>query len=324
MNGGRHLEKRVSELAFHGQWRALLDLLWNHQDFVNAASEKNGYTPLHQAAWHGADLSVIGELFAIGADRSLRTKNKDQTAHDIAKEKHAHRPDLEYVLTPGKRSLSQMMRKVMADLPDLFEAYDGNRVVCDRLIESLSSDWISYTNEDVEARLDSALRAITGVPLSSSRGITFQVGESFTFKADTQFWRNRFIPSLQSTMSRAHVTPIQEEWAVISDLFDPAPTTWGLRGDLFLWMQMRQTFWCVEIPREPQDLEGLVSAAFALYTGTALARDVTVRVNHLAHGGMSSGMVSGEFWVETFIPLLIQRSQWLQNTWERKTGLMGS
>jgi len=259
---------------------------------------------------------VIGELFAIGADRSLRTKNKNQTAYDIAKEKHAHRPDLEYVLAPGRRSLSQMMRKVVADHPRLFKDYDGNRVVCDRLTECVSSDYISGTNEEVTAPLDSAFRAITGVPLSSLRGVTFHLGEGFEFQVDTDFWRNQFIPLLQSIMSRAHVTPIQSEWAVVSDLFDPAPSPWGLRGDLFLRMEMRQAFWCVEIPREPQDLERLVSAAFALYTGTALARDVQVYVNHLARGGMSSGVVSGRFWVETFIPIVIQRSQWLQRTWE--------
>jgi hypothetical protein len=122
MTGGRELDRNVAELAFHGQWRALLPLLRSHPDLANAASKSEGYTPLHQAAWHGADLSVIGELLAIGADRGLMTHNKNQTAQDIAKEKHPDRLDLEYVLAPGKRNLSQMMRKVVADIPDLFES----------------------------------------------------------------------------------------------------------------------------------------------------------------------------------------------------------
>jgi hypothetical protein len=191
-------------------------------------------------------------------------------------------------------------------------------VVCDRLIECFCSDWISGTNENVEGRLDSAFRAITGVPLLSALAITFEPCEHFVFEVDANFWKGRFLPLLQANMSRGHLTPIQEEWAVISDLFDPAPSQWGLRRDLFLWMEMRQAFCHVEIPRQPQDLARLVSTAFALFTGTTLAKDVTVHVKHLARGGMSSGMVSGEFWSERFIPLMMQRSKWLQETWRWK------
>lgn len=41
------------------------------------------FTPLHQAAWTGASASVIRELVALGASRTLRTAD-GQTAHDIA------------------------------------------------------------------------------------------------------------------------------------------------------------------------------------------------------------------------------------------------
>jgi hypothetical protein len=126
-----------------------------------------------------------------------------------------------------------MMRKVVADIPDLFGDYDGNQVVCDRLVECFCSDWTNGTNEDVERRLDSVRMTITGVPLSSSRATTFEPCEHFIFKVDANFWRGRYLPSLQENMSRAYLVPIQEEWAVISDLFDPAPANWDLRGDLF-------------------------------------------------------------------------------------------
>ena len=309
------MERNIAELAFHGQWQALLPMLRHHPDLANTASERSGYTPLHQAAWHGADLAVIGELLAIGADRGIRTHNKNQTAQDIAKEKHAARPDLEYVLAPGKLNLSQMMRKVVADVRGLFKDYDGNQVVCDRLIECFCSDWIVSTNEDVAVRLDSAFKTITGVSLLSSRAITFEPSEHFAFEVDTNFWRGRFLPLLQENTARARLTPIQKEWAVISDLFDPAPSTWGLRGDLFLWMEMRQALCHVEIPRDPQGLARLLSAAFELFTGTALTTDVEVYVKRLARGGMSSGMVSGRFWSQNLVPLLIQRASWLQETW---------
>jgi ankyrin repeat protein len=51
----------------------LLPILRDYPHLVNLPSEPKGYTPLHQAAWHGANLSVIGELLSLGADRSATT-----------------------------------------------------------------------------------------------------------------------------------------------------------------------------------------------------------------------------------------------------------
>ncbi|MDY3565645.1 hypothetical protein [Enterobacter hormaechei] len=72
------LSKQISELAYKGQWEPLLNVLENYPSFINAASEK-GYTPLHQAAWHGAKRPVIGKLLRMGADETLATYNKLQT-----------------------------------------------------------------------------------------------------------------------------------------------------------------------------------------------------------------------------------------------------
>jgi hypothetical protein len=311
------MNKQVAELAFHGNWAVLLPLLRDHPHLVNAASELKAYTPLHQTAWHGANLAVVGELLAIGADRGLKTHNKHQTAQDIAIEKHADRADLEYILAQGSRTLAQLMRKVVSNTPDLFTAYDGNQTVCDRLIECFGSDSCHHTDEEVEVRVDAAFRALTGVALSSSRAIECGPNESFKLRADTSFWEDRFLPALREYMSRAHVIPIEKEWAVVSDLFDPAPDQWGLRGDLFLWMEMRQALCHVEIPQQPEGLAQTISSAFMALTGTALARSVDFPVNRLARGGMSGGMVCGQFWIEEFIPLLQQRSKWLQETWRR-------
>src|SRR5439155_20099371 len=161
---------------------------------------------------------------------------KHQSAQDIAIEKHADREDLEYVLAPAGRTLAQLMRKVVADTPDLFTAYDGNQALCDRLIECFGSDSCHQTDEEVDARIDAAFRAVTGVALSSPRAIECGPNESFRLRADTSFWQNRFLCALREYTSRTHSIPIEKEWAVVSDLFDPAPDTWGLRGDLFLWM----------------------------------------------------------------------------------------
>ena len=84
---GKKNWSELNELAFHGTWNVLLRVLREHPHLVNVGSDSKGYSPLHQAAWHGADLSVIGALLAIGADRGQKTKSKNQTAQEIALEK---------------------------------------------------------------------------------------------------------------------------------------------------------------------------------------------------------------------------------------------
>ena len=82
----RSVNDKVLKLAFQGEWEMLLPILGDYPHLVNLPSEPKGYTPLHQAAWHGANLSVIGELLSLGADRSATTNTKLQTAYDIVVE----------------------------------------------------------------------------------------------------------------------------------------------------------------------------------------------------------------------------------------------
>ena len=127
---------KVLRLAFQGEWDALLPILRDYPHLVNLPSEPKGYIPLHQAAWHGANLSVIGELLTLGADRSATTNTKRQTAYDIVIEKHK-RPDLEFLLFPQKVTIAQIIRKVVATERQLFTDYDGNQLLVDKMIAAL-------------------------------------------------------------------------------------------------------------------------------------------------------------------------------------------
>jgi hypothetical protein len=285
------LNDQICTLAYHGKWDSLLSVLRDYPQLVNVESDSNGYTPLHQAAWHGADLAVVGAL------------------REIVQEKHEARQDLEYILAPRGLNLSQLIRKVMADNQDLFDDYDGNQVLCDRLVECFCSSWGAVNNKNIDETIDSALTTLTG------GSTTFCPNEYFNFKTKDIFWSRQFLPALRKCVSKAYMIPIEEKWAVISDLFDPAPTQWGLRGDLFLWMEMRQALCHVEIPRQPDGLIEAVSAAFRALMGAGLERNSTFPIKRFARGGMSGGMVSGEFWSEQFIPLLVRRSAWLRKSW---------
>ncbi|KAF8536865.1 hypothetical protein BDD12DRAFT_982502 [Trichophaea hybrida] len=98
------LRQNFAENAYMGNWKRLLELLVEanqvHRQWwincirpVTIGQDKwedyvpSGYTPLHQAAWHGAPVHVIETLIQHGAWRTLRTtKGKYLTPLDIAKD----------------------------------------------------------------------------------------------------------------------------------------------------------------------------------------------------------------------------------------------
>ena len=304
---------QVNELAYRGAWGELLHLLERQPEQVNASSAK-GYTPLHQAAWHGAGPRVLGRLLALGADPTARTISRNQSPADIAFEKHPLRDDLYFLLHVSSCSPAQLLRKFAADNARLFDAYDGNQALIDRVIECLSSGEGHHATVDVEQRLMDALRAVAG-PRFLVTDVTVVETSSFEMEASSRLWGNRIIPAVVDMSARAHLIPLTESYAVMSDLFDPPPAQWGLRGDPFLWREMRQALCHVPVPSEDQATGRALRGCFVALTGEEPRRGTDLRVERFARGGMSSGMVCGEAWAERLLPTLEQRARWLRTAW---------
>ncbi|PKH03102.1 hypothetical protein CXF72_07910 [Psychromonas sp. MB-3u-54] len=307
-------EKEISLLAFQGKWEMLIRMLRERPDYVNVQSRSKGYTPLHQAAWHGATLEVIGVLLSLGADCRIKTTDK-LTALDIAVINHPERADLVYALSERLLTIAQLIRKVIAFKPDLFGAYDGNQVLADRFIGSFSTDLCPENPDKLIKRIEASFRALTGVNITSSKKIVFSPAKIVEFQVDTQFWTSRFLPILSEFAVLSATTPIEKEWSVVSDLFDPAPKQWGLRGDLFLWLEMRQALCHVPVPENPSDLAGIIKSAFHALTGKSLENKEFFYVSRFARGGMSGGGIAPSFWIDELIPMLEKRLRWLQKMW---------
>lgn len=99
----------------------------------------------------------------------------------------------------------------------------------------------------------------------------------------------------------------------LSDLFFPMPSSWGLRGDPYLWSalaaQMNYERLEDDGDSEPS-FENRIKALFREMTGADIDKASTdPTVSMFAHGGMSSGMVSLSWWREAGIPLLLRRYQ---------------
>jgi hypothetical protein len=113
----------------------------------------------------------------------------------------------------------------------LFTDYDGNQILVDKMI---SASGVEPCPDDL-SELDKAkspLFALTGKAISTTEAIHFDVAEGFTFMVD-DFFRQIFFPLVHKVAAKKISFP-EREWAVVSDLFDPAPTQWGSRESLLM------------------------------------------------------------------------------------------
>ncbi|KUI31807.1 hypothetical protein AU195_08635 [Mycobacterium sp. IS-1496] len=107
---------RLADAARAGDWSAVLHLLDSGGDHLgikdielNPNQWRPGspkwFTPLHQAAWHGAPVPVVAALLERGALRSLMDA-KGRTARDVAVERR-HSDDVITLLTPRRSPLGE-------------------------------------------------------------------------------------------------------------------------------------------------------------------------------------------------------------------------
>ena len=93
-----------------------------------------------------------------------------------------------------------------------------------------------------------------------------------------------------------------------SELFDPPPMPWGLRGDPSLWAEMSSVLADVPLPTTRAQLSRLLEEVFVRLVGVpADSSAFSIFVERYGRGGMSSGHVCFAFWRETAFPLLTSR-----------------
>lgn len=97
------------------------------------------------------------------------------------------------------------------------------------------------------------------------------------------------------------------EQKTLSMFFDARPSRWGLRGDPYLWSEMKDILGTYAYPNTEEQFAALLEQTYQQLTGAPLANPDVIFVERYSHGGMSSGCVSPQFWVETAIPLLLAR-----------------
>lgn len=99
--------------------------------------------------------------------------------------------------------------------------------------------------------------------------------------------------------------PTQNPTPSIADLFDPEPEQWGLRGDRYLWREMKKMFSNAPLPHTAAEFRDAILDAFQDLVGVRIddGQDMCF-VERYAHGGMSSGHVSLQFWSSSALSIL--------------------
>src|SRR5690242_20372029 len=93
----------------------------------------------------------------------------------------------------------------------------------------------------------------------------------------------------------------------LSQIFKEEPPRWGLRGDPYLWNEMKSVLEDHAYPDTEEDFNILLEQTFEKLTGGSIKVPRPVFVERYSHGGMSSGNVSTEFWIEVGFPMLRER-----------------
>lgn len=91
-------------------------------------------------------------------------------------------------------------------------------------------------------------------------------------------------------------------------LFYPRPIQWGLRGDPMLWTDFENHVRQWEnIPKSVEDFRQELRNLFEKLVGQPLKKGSKTFVEKYKHIGISSGVVSGDFWLDIAFPLLAER-----------------
>jgi hypothetical protein len=91
-----------------------------------------------------------------------------------------------------------------------------------------------------------------------------------------------------------------------TDIIFKEPFQYGLRGDVYLWKELKANFENTRIDNL-EEFKKLMYSTFENVTMNKLIMGKNYVVRRYNFGGMSSGMICSDFWIEKGFPLLIER-----------------
>ena len=93
----------------------------------------------------------------------------------------------------------------------------------------------------------------------------------------------------------------------ISIIFEDEPKMWELSGDPWFWRHLKKLFEKCDILMNDEDLEILIKIEHKRLTGENLTNSSSPDCKDFDCGGISRGLISGNYWINHGIPLLQDR-----------------
>jgi hypothetical protein len=92
-------------------------------------------------------------------------------------------------------------------------------------------------------------------------------------------------------------------------LFSYEPSHWGLRGNPFLWKELKDHLKGINVPNRDSEIYEILSYTFKNLTGHSIESRDDLFIQRFSHGGMSSGHIAPEFWRTTAFQFLCESRQ---------------
>ena len=119
---------------------------------------------------------------------------------------------------------------------------------------------------------------------------------------------NRFLRAANRRLDQKDSKPDEErnKETKLSMIFEEKPETWGYRGDPYFWDYLKDKAENMDII-SPDELEEWIKKEYFSLSGKEMTPGGCAVIEQFAHGGMSSGGVDNDWWLENGIPLLKSR-----------------
>ena len=91
----------------------------------------------------------------------------------------------------------------------------------------------------------------------------------------------------------------------LSQIFENEPESWGLRGDPFLWEDLKEKLSQYTIEKSNNNIETILKFNFEILTGHNIDHEDQIFLEKYKNNGMSSGHIDVSGWRNNIIPLLV-------------------